>query len=98
MPLHSKSQSKDQILLSCLLNICGLTSLTLKIYRWLSLDAYIVGVERKTMFKTRAEDSNKVLLTGPSEISRTLESTIFQKAGLDGSGVGVGIFHNRVGV
>ena len=50
------------------------------------------------MFKTRAEDSNKVLLTGPSEISRTLESTIFQKAGLDGSGVGVGIFHNRVGV
>jgi hypothetical protein len=82
-----------------------LTSLTLKIYtenlkfyRWLSLDAYIVGVERKTMFKTRAEDSNKVLLTGPSEISRTLESTIFQKAGLDGSGVGVGIFHNRVGV
>ena len=50
------------------------------------------------MFKTRAEDSNKVLLTGPSEISRTLESTIFQKAGLDGSGVGVGIFHTRVGV
>ena len=48
------------------------------------------------MFKTRAEDSNKVLLTGPSEISRTLESTIFQKAGLDGSGVGVGIFHKRL--
>jgi len=62
-----------------------------RIAEWLAHDAYVMSVERKTMFVTRNEASNRILLSGPSAVSKSLDSTPLERAGLNGSGVVIGV-------
>jgi len=61
------------------------------IAEWLARDPYVVGVERKTMFATRNDASNRILLAGPSAVAKALDSTPLERAGLDGKGVTIGV-------
>jgi len=60
------------------------------IAEWLARDPYVVGVERKTMFATRNDASNRILVAGPSAIAKALDSTPLERAGLNGNGVTIG--------
>ena len=58
---------------------------------WLVNDAYVLSIELKTMFASRNRDSNRILMSGPSAISKALKSTVLERAGLNGSGVTIGV-------
>jgi len=60
------------------------------IAEWLARDPYVVGVERKTMFATRNDASNRILVAGPSTIAKALDSTPLERAGLNGNGITIG--------
>ena len=58
---------------------------------WIAQDSYVIGVERKAMFATRNDASNQILVAGPSAVSRSMDTNPLSRAGLNGTGVTIGV-------